>query len=262
MTTILSESRAGVLHVTLNRPHRLNALDQELIGALGNALALAASDRDVKVVLLRGEGRSFCAGGDINAHAEALGAAPAEKRRRVLGAMDELSRVLLAIITLPKPVIAVAHGPVAGAGVGLMAAADIVLAADDATFTLAQASLGLPPDGAASFVLPRVVGLRRALTWSLTGMRVSAQDALASGLVSQLHAGSELLPAAEAAATALARGVPRAQAHAKRLMWQSLDRGAFEQIGAEATAVADCFDDPEFLARVAAYLDARKGSAS
>jgi len=160
----------GVLTLTLNRPRRLNAITAALADDLWQALAQADADTSVKSVLLRGEGRAFCAGRDV-------GAPPSEAE------LDGVQRVAAAIVGCRKPVVAAVHGWVVGAGLEWMLDADIVVAARGARFKLPEASLGAFVTGGLVATLPAAIGLARAKALMLLGEEFSAEQALGWGLV-------------------------------------------------------------------------------
>lgn len=167
---LLSAVHDGVLTLTLNRPDKLNAIDNDLARALLAALADAAADPTVRVVLLQGAGRAFCAGRDISA--------PPTEDDLVL-----VQAVAQAIVTLPQPVVAAVHGWTVGAGLEWMLDADVVIAADNARFKLPEASIGVFVTGGISATLPASAGLSRAKALMLLGEAFDAAQAQAWGLV-------------------------------------------------------------------------------
>jgi 2-(1,2-epoxy-1,2-dihydrophenyl)acetyl-CoA isomerase len=161
MTEPLIYERDGALgHIRLNRPDVLNALNQPMADALLSACRAAEQDRTLRALLITGEGRSFMAGGDISTFA-------GDATRSIDTLMRALHDAIVILARLPLPVIALGHGPVAGAGLSFLLAADVVLAADDAKFLLAYSRLGASPDGGSTWHLPRAIGLRRALGLAL-----------------------------------------------------------------------------------------------
>ncbi|MEI7452681.1 MAG: enoyl-CoA hydratase-related protein [Actinomycetes bacterium] len=162
----------GVRVLSLNRPHRLNAFTSEAYFELARELTLAASDSSVQVVLLKGEGRAYCAGVDLFALGEATG--------------DEFSRgikaVVLALATFPKPIIAAVHGAIIGFGATMLLHVDIVITADDARWRFPFSELGTAPEAGSSFMLQKIVGERRAAELLLTSRWVSGSEAAELGL--------------------------------------------------------------------------------
>jgi len=162
----------GVRVLSLNRPHRLNAFTSEAYFELARELTLAASDSSVQVVLLKGEGRAYCAGVDLFALGEATG--------------DEFSRgikaLVLALATFPKPIIAAVHGAIIGFGATMLLHVDIVITADDARWRFPFSELGTAPEAGSSFMLQKIVGERRAAELLLTSRWVSGSEAAELGL--------------------------------------------------------------------------------
>ena len=194
MTQPLIYDREGALaHIRLNRPTVLNAFNQPMADALLESVRAIEADGSVRAVLITGEGRAFMAGGDITLF----------KGENATQAIDILMRCLHdAIIILARlkvPVISLAHGMVAGAGVSVALAADIVLASDGAKFLLAYSKLGANPDGGSTYQLPRAIGLRRALGFALLEETMDAATAERTGLVNRLlPAAIAWVPAGEA----------------------------------------------------------------
>jgi 2-(1,2-epoxy-1,2-dihydrophenyl)acetyl-CoA isomerase len=202
---LLLESDAGVLTLTLNRPDKLNAIDNELAEALLDALDKAAADPSVRAIRLRGNGRAFCAGRDV-------GAAPTDKD---LALVQSVSR---AIVAHPRPVIAAVHGWTVGAGFEWMMNADIVYAAADARFKLPEASLGVFVTGGLVTTLPSAIGPMRAKALMLLGEAFDVAQALDWGLVYRSVPADELEAVSLAAARRLADLKPEVATAFKRVL--------------------------------------------
>lgn len=202
--TLLSELRDGVLTLTLDRPAKLNAIDNDLARALLAALAAAAGDDAVRVVRLRGNGRAFCAGRDVSA-------APTEEDLVLVQAVAQ------ALVHLPQPVLVAVHGWVVGAGVEWMLDADIVIAADSARFRLPEASIGVFSTGGLPATLIAATGLTRAKALMLLGEPFTAAQAQAWGLVWSVVADDALEEASWQRATQLAALDPGIARHFKRV---------------------------------------------
>lgn len=196
------ELDGNVLTVTLNRPGSLNSLTEPMLTALADAVDRAALDPQVKVVRLSGAGRGFCAGAGISAEDQAAQA----DSPTVDGVLLAANRAIRSITALPKPVVAVVHGPAAGVGVSLALACDVVVASETAFFLLAFTKIGLMPDGGASALVAAAVGRIRAMRMALLAERISATDALEFGLVSSVHPADEVPAAAAAVIDALVAG--------------------------------------------------------
>jgi 2-(1,2-epoxy-1,2-dihydrophenyl)acetyl-CoA isomerase len=179
MSKLLVERLDAILAITLNRPEKLNAIDNDMTRELLDALESAALDDEVRVVLLRGAGRAFCAGRDLSA-------APTEED---LVLVQAVARV---IVRLSKPVVAAVHGWTVGAGFEWMMVADLVMAADTARFKLPEASLGVFVTGGLTATLPASIGMHRAKALMLLGTEFGAQDALAWGIACSVVPPSEL----------------------------------------------------------------------
>jgi enoyl-CoA hydratase len=191
----------GVLSVTLNRPDSLNSLNAPMLKTLADTLDRAATDTRVRVVRLGGAGRGFCSGAGISADDQA-NRSPVTPDEVLI----EANRAVRAITELPKPVVAVVHGPAAGVGVSLALASDIVLASEKAFFLLAFTKIGLMPDGGASALVAAAIGRIRAMRMALLAERISAAEAYDFGLVSAVHPADELDAAVAKVIDTLASG--------------------------------------------------------
>ena len=198
-----------VATLTLDRPEALNALTVGVKVALREALESIAADRAVRVVILTGAGRAFCAGQDL-AEREQPDAAPLDVELR-----ERYNPIIRALRSMGQPVIAAVNGVAAGAGASLAFACDLRIAAADARFVLAFGRIGLVPDSGATWFLPRLVGSARAAEMAFVGDPLSAEDALRFGLVSRVVPTEDLLTEARAMADRIAAGAPLAMALTK-----------------------------------------------
>src|SRR3984957_15626437 len=178
--TVLVERSGGVLTLRLNRPEKLNALDSDTSRSLVHALLSAADDKSVRVIVLTGAGRAFCAGGDLEQIREARKRRAVAELQTMLVAGKELC---LAIATMPKLVLAAVNGPAAGAGMSIALACDLRFASEQASFAQSFAQVGLYPDFGATFFLPRLVGLSRASELFYAAETLSAEEARRIGIV-------------------------------------------------------------------------------
>ena len=224
------ETRASVVTLTMDRPDSLNALTIPLKVALLEALLAIARSRAIRVVVLTGAGRAFCAGQDLAERAEPE-APPLEVELR-----ERYNPMVRALRDLPQPVIAAINGVAAGAGASLALASDLRIASVDARFVLAFGRIGLVPDSGLTWLLPRLVGSARAAELALVGDPLGANEALAIGLVGRVVRAAELLPAAHALADRIAEGPPRALAMTKRLLEAGWSTDLDEALEAEAAA--------------------------
>lgn len=251
---VLYSVTEGVATLTLNRPQALNALDARMIVELRAACERAEQDAAARAVVLRGAGPAFLAGGDVAYFHANLARMPALVREG--GA--ELNHAILALRRAPKPVLASVHGAVAGAGVSLMAAADLAIAADGTKFTVAYSRIGTSADGGATHFLPRLVGVRRALELMLLSDAFDAQTALRLGLVNWVTGAEQLGSETEAIARRLALGPTLAFGEMKRLVNECPDRALAAQLGAEVEAFARCAATRDFAEGVTAFVEKRK----
>jgi enoyl-CoA hydratase len=175
VTAISVEHDGDVLRIRLDRPEKLNAVDTAMLDELSAHIRSVEADESVRAVLLSGAGRGFCSGGDLTGGDTA-------------GAADAANRVVRAITSLPKPVIAGVHGAAVGFGCALALSCDLVVAAPSAYFQLAFTRVGLMPDGGASALLPGLIGRARTARMAMTAERVSAATAFEWGMISHLSA--------------------------------------------------------------------------
>jgi 2-(1,2-epoxy-1,2-dihydrophenyl)acetyl-CoA isomerase len=243
----------GVGTITLARPEALNALNLQLKADLAAAIAAIAADERVRVVVLTGEGRAFCAGGDVK-EMDAQRSAH-EQRARVL---KVLQTIALPLARMPKPVVAAVNGPAYGAGFSLALCADVVIASEHAVFSLAFVRVGLIPDLGALYFLPRVVGLNRAKELVFTGAQLTAREAADLGIVNRVVPADEVMSAANELGEELAAGPPVAHALSKRLLDQALHVSLEDMAQLEASAQALAQSAPGHAEGVAAFLDRRK----
>jgi 2-(1,2-epoxy-1,2-dihydrophenyl)acetyl-CoA isomerase len=252
------ERRDGVAWLALNRPASLNALDADLKEALVAALGAAAEDPAVRAVALTGSGRGFCVGQDLRELSGAYREGRSPDFAEVLERHYAPTIRLLA--GMPKPTVAVVNGVAAGAGVSLALACDLRLAASDSRFRLAFSGIGLIPDAGATWHLPRLVGLSKALEIALLGDWVDAAEALRIGLVNRVFPAEELAERAEGVLTALASGPTLALARTKALLRSSLEADLDGALAAEAEAQASSGQTKDHLEGVTAFLEKRPPS--
>src|SRR5450631_318805 len=203
-TTVLLDRDGAIATLTLNRPASLNTLDSEMIEALIAHSTELAADDSVRCVIIKGAGKHFMAGGDIRSFGEQLAGSPSDRQRHFTHMVEHMHTAIENLQRMPHPVLASVHGAVAGFGLSLMCACDLVIAADTSYFTSAYRHLGLSPDGGMSYTLPRLVGFKKAIEIVLLGERFDAAEALRLGLVNRVVAESELASATHKLAVALA----------------------------------------------------------
>lgn len=213
-TTLLYEREAGVATITLHRPDKLNAYTPSMGDEVVAAFARCRADEAVRAVVLTGAGRAFCAGVDLE-HLQAHQAGAHAAKGPKLGEEDFLRRLPLELLGFPKPVIAAINGPAIGVGVTMVLPCDVRIAAEGAKLGLTFAKLGLLPGLGSTHLLPRLVGMAKALELVLTARVVTAFEAAEIGLVNRVVGNDELLPAAHELARAMAQHRPEVLAAAK-----------------------------------------------
>ena len=246
-----------VATLTLNRPDALNSLNGEMIDALVAHTATVAADDALRVVVLRGAGRHFMAGGDIRSFAERLGEPPATRSEGFSGMIGRLHAAIEHLHRMPHPVVGCVHGAVAGFGLSLMNACDLVVAADDTYFASAYRQIGLTPDGGGSWSLPRLVGMRKAMEILLLSERFSAADALSLGLVNRVVPAAELATVTRALAQRIAQGPPKVLAMAKHMVNRAAASNLENALDVEAFSQAIATTGDEHREGLAAFFAKR-----
>ncbi|MGC9667590.1 enoyl-CoA hydratase/isomerase family protein [Planosporangium sp. 12N6] len=236
---VLFEATDGVGRITLNRPEASNAIDLATARSFGAAVTAAAAD-GVKTILLTGSGKRFCAGGDVRSFLQA--AEPSAYLHELATVLEfELRR----LAELPKPVVAGVHGAVAGAGLAFVLNSDIVVAGRSTKFLMAYAGIGLTPDCGVSYLLPRVIGTQRALDLALTGRVLTAEEALAWGLVTEVVDEHLVHERTAEIASRLADGPANALGQAKRLIRSSYEVARERSAEDEAKTIAAAVETKE-----------------
>ena len=242
----------GVAIITLQRPQAANAMNSRLFEELYDAAHLALNRADTRAILLNSSGKIFCAGGDLTEFASI-----SEIKPHLLRVTTTFHSAIARLARAEAPLIAAVQGSAGGAGMALVLAADLVLASENARFTMAYTAAGLTPDGSSTYTLPRLVGLRRALELTLTNRRLSAQEALDWGIVNLVVPAEELEARALALARQLAAGPTRAFATAKRLLTRSLNQSLETQLEDEAQAIAHAAASADAREGIRAFLEKR-----
>lgn len=243
----------GVATLTFERPEVLNALDLDTAQAFRAAVERVTSDPCVRVIVLSGAGRAFIAGGDVASFA----AAGEGIAGVVHGLLDAIHPAVLALRAAAAPVVALVRGAAAGAGFSLVLGADVVVAEETATFLLAYDRLGATPDCGGTWFLERRVGRARAFELMLTRRRLTAAEAQAIGIVTEVVAPGELEARGRALGEAIARGPTRAYGRFKRLVDEAPSRRLAEQLEAERAAFVAATETADFREGVAAFLAKR-----
>ncbi len=254
------ERDGGVAKLTLTRPEAANALDMPMAQALMRAAIELDEDERVRAVLLTGEGKIFCAGGDLGAMDEA-GRANADGGGTA-AYLKELTTYLHAAISrfarMRVPVVTAVNGTAAGAGFSMMCATDMAIAVETAKFTMAYTGAGLSPDGSSSYFLPRIIGQRRTFELMLTNRVLNSAEALEWGLVNQVVPAEELMSTAEDLVQHLASGPTNAYGIVKRLLVNSTYDSLESQMEHEARGIAASSKTADGQEGIAAFLAKRR----
>ncbi len=251
--TITFTQQDGVATVTLNRPDAANGINLTLAKEL-LAVAIECDDNpDIRAVLLTGNGKVFCAGGDLKSFSPAAGNSSYK--------LKELTALFHAAIArfakMNAPLIVAVNGAAAGAGFSLSIVGDIVISADSANYTMAYTMVGLSPDGSSSYFLPRLIGMRKAQELMMTNRTLSAQDALDWGLINRVVTGDALLEEAQKQAAKLAQGPTRSYGTIKQLLQASFTNGLETQMQMESTAIAELSKTEDGREGITAFIERR-----
>jgi 2-(1,2-epoxy-1,2-dihydrophenyl)acetyl-CoA isomerase len=252
--TILFDIAEGVAAITLNRPDKLNALTSAMQGELREALAAVRARPDVRALLITGAGRGFCAGQDLT---EDVMSGPAEGFDVGATLEKNYNPLVLGLRALPMPVVCAVNGVAAGAGCNLALAADIVLAARSASFIEVFSRIGLIPDAGGTWVLPRLVGMSRAVALAMLADKVSAEQAEAWGMIWKCVGDDELQREARELCRTLAAGPTRAYALIKQALYASSTNTLAEQLALEANLQREAGRTQDFREGVRAFLEKR-----
>lgn len=260
MTTdeLLYDRTGHVATLTLNRPERMNAISGPMLRAFSQALVDADRDSDVRVIVITGAGRGFCAGADLTGGGPTANRGGGERLRQSrIDPLGGAGQVILGLRGMEKPVIAAVNGPAAGAGFGLAAACDLRIASTEARFTTVFIKRGLAPDYGSSYFLPRIIGISRATEMFLTGQMLDATEALAVGLVSRVVPPERALKEAITLAATLAEGPPLAMQLTARALNASLQNTLAEHLALEWAGQTVCLASEDAREGVTAWLEKR-----
>lgn len=238
----------GIASIVLDRPKRSNSIDLATAAAFADAIERAREDAQVRVVLLTGAGKRFCAGGDV----DSMSTSP-DPAVYLFDLATRLDLALQQLASLDKPVVAGVQGAAAGAGLAVLLAADVVICAESTRFLTAYAGVGLTPDCGLSWLLPRAIGQQRALELALTGRVLQAAEARDWGLVTAVVPDGEVGARAREMAARLASGSPFALGQARRLVRQSWTLSRAEAGAEEARTISGAVTTPEAKKLIAAF---------
>ena len=227
--TIKYEVKDKILTITLNRPDRLNAFTGQMMNDLISAFNSASNDDEVRVVIVTGEGRGFCAGADLGAgevtfnRDESPRTKKTDDEENLEWLRDGGGRTTLAIYDCSKPIIAAINGPAVGVGVTMTLPMDIRLASDEAKFGFVFARRGLVPEAASSWFLPRIVGISKSLEWTFSGKVFNAEEALDGGLIRSIHSKDSLMDEAKKIANEIIENTsPVSVSMTRQMLWKML----------------------------------------
>ena len=257
MDPVILTIEGSIATVTLNRPAALNALSWEMNEALVEISTQLEHDISVRCVVIQGAGDHFMAGGDIKGFSEGP-SDPHQRRKLFEHGISQTHSIITRLRRMPKPVIASVKGAVAGFGISLMSACDLVVAADSSYFTLAYCHIGTSPDGGSTYALPRTVGVKQAMEIALLGDRFDATRALELGLINRVVPVAELEGTTTKLAARLAKGPTAVYGRTKNLINQSLNRTLPEQLQAEQDNFVASALDADFSEGIQAFVEKRK----
>lgn len=253
LVTLEYDSASGIAVMTFNRPQALNALNLATAQALASAVEEVKSLQGVRCLALRGAGKAFMAGGDVSAFGEDFD----QTETLIHGLLDALTPVVEYLYHTPIPVVACVHGAVAGAGLSLMAACDLAIAADSTRFLMAYDKIGAAPDCGGTAFLPRLLGERRAAALMLLGETWTAQQALDYGLINRMVSDTEFDERCDQLLQQVANGPTLAYGSYKTLTHTRYE-GLSQQLNAERAAFCESTRTEDFRAGVSAFLNKQK----
>jgi 2-(1,2-epoxy-1,2-dihydrophenyl)acetyl-CoA isomerase len=252
--TLILDKQRSIATITLNRPESYNALNSVLGKELWDVLLHCSEDPNVRVVVITGTGKAFCAGGDVKSFKDKMDSISVFLKQLTTdfhGAISEITRML-------KPVIAAVNGVAAGAGMSLAMACDMIIAVEIAKFTMAYTGIAATPDGSSTYFIPRLVGLKRAMELIYTNRVLTAKEALDWGIINQVVPEAEFKKAVDALAGQLAQGPTWALGQAKRLLYLSEHASLETQMQNEAQSIATAGKTPDFREGITAFVEKRK----
>ena len=255
---VLTQQHGNILEITLNRPEVYNALNLEMMKSLGETLSAAAADHAIKGVLLSGQGKAFCSGGDLKWISPQTDEASSVLYR--LAPQFHLS--ITEIRRMGKPVVAAINGTAAGGGFSLALACDFRVMGQSAILRQAYTSSGLSMDGGGSFALPRLVGLARAMEIMAFDDPISSAQALEWGLVTKVVSDDDVLPESLAMLNSLSKTALRSFAWSKKLLTDSFHNTLETQLELERQGISDCAAHPDGQEGIKAFIEKRKPSFS
>jgi enoyl-CoA hydratase/carnithine racemase len=258
LNTMRLEIDGEIGTLTLDRPEAFNAMSPEMIGEMIVAFAWLADRAPLRGLIVTGAGRAFCAGGDVNTFRQGVESDDIDLPSEVRRGAEALHQAIVDLRRIPYPVIAAVNGPAAGAGFSLALACDIRIASEAAFFACAYGRIGASPDGGMTYFLPRAVGPSRALELLLEDPNLTAEEALAERLVSEVAPPEDLIGLARARAEKLASRAPHYVRMAKVLSGQSIENSLTEHLQLERHGIADSMATEDLRIGVQAFFSGEK----
>jgi len=255
LRTVLLNFTDGIATLRLNRPNHGNAINPDMASDLAEAATQIAEKPCVRAVLITSSGQNFTVGGDLAVFADTAREQLPNQLRRMI---DSYHLAIERLTGIDAPVVAAVRGGAGGGGLGLLYAADLVVAADDARFALGYGALGLTADGGNTWFLPRMVGVRRAQQLFLLNRRLTAQEALEIGLVSRLAPNDAVEVEAHALAATLAEGPTRAYGAVRRMLRQSFETSLSDQLETEKESIIEASRSDDAQEGIAAFVAKRR----
>jgi 2-(1,2-epoxy-1,2-dihydrophenyl)acetyl-CoA isomerase len=253
-STLLYTVKNQIATITFNRPDAMNTFDQTMADELKMITDKVRLDSSVRAVLLNGAGQLFMAGGDIRFFHGIINTMPAD----VMNIVRTLNSSIINLMKMSKPILASVHGSVAGVGVSLMLACDLVIAAENTKFTMAYSGIGISPDGGASFMLPKLVGTKKAMEWLMFSDLFDAKTALQQGLINWCVAADQLENETQRILQRLVSGPTQSYASIKRLVNESWNNSLEAHLEKEGDAFETCSATQDFKTGVSSFLKKEK----
>ena len=254
---LLTQIDGPVARITFNRPAVRNAASMAMLTDMRQFLLDIEGDRSIRCVVIAGAGEHFMAGGDVQAFKETLHRSAAERRTEFEGRVQSAGTLFVQLGRMPQPIVAKVRGAAAGAALGFVAGADFAICGASSLFVLAHVNIGASPDGTSSYYLPRVLGVRKAKELAILGQKLSAEEALAAGLVTRVVPDAELDSAVATLVDRIVAAPAESVRRAKFLMDQSLGNSLERQLQLEAQCFGECAATEDFAEGVSAFVEKR-----
>jgi 2-(1,2-epoxy-1,2-dihydrophenyl)acetyl-CoA isomerase len=248
----------GVATITINRPGAYNAMKVAMWAAMLEFVQSIEHDPQVRVLVLTGEGRHFCSGGDVSEFAQTVDLTPQDLATHWMRQADIINPLFVTLERIPQPVVASVRGIAAGGGLGLVAGSDLIVASETSRFFAAQIKLGAIPDSAVSFNLRRAIGIKKAKQYCLLGEEMDAQTGLELGLVNWVVPDGQLAEETDKLAARLVNMPSVAVARTKTALNRSFRNTLSDHFLEEAEDVGRCVSQPDFAREVRAFVDRKR----